>query len=168
MSIARLCAAVTVVLFCAAASPPETSLTSKEKTMLQRDVSGGAYEQQLSALALKKSSNPKIRAFAETGVRDHTALIKEARQIAGQGGDAPQADLTIQDKQKMASRSMQNGRAFDDAFAQAMGAVNEEDKRSFAADEKDASSPEVKQYLQHSHDIDAKHESMLQGLHVGY
>ena len=167
MSIARV-SVVAVAVLCCAAETPETSLTAKEKAMLQSDVSGGAYEQQLSVLALKKSSNPKVRAFAETDLRDHTALIKEARQVAGEGNAAPQADLTIQDKQKMASLSLQSGKAFDDAFAQAMGAVNEEDKRSFASDEKDASNPQVKQFLQHSHDIDAKHESMLQALKVGY
>ncbi len=168
MNVSRLSIVAVAVLCCAASEPAGGSLTAREKTMLQKDVSGGAYEQQLSALALKKSSNPQVKAFAEMDLRDHTALIEEAKQVSGEGTAAPQADLTTQDKQKVASLTKQTGKAFDEAYVQAMGAVNEEDKRSLGDNVAQATSPQVKQFLKHESAIDQKHFSMVQAIHIDY
>ncbi|HEX8620971.1 MAG TPA: DUF4142 domain-containing protein [Allosphingosinicella sp.] len=73
--------------------------------------------------ALAKSRNPKVRAFAETMVRDHAAVNDQALALVKKLGVTPEANPTSAAlargaAEKMRSLAALKGAAFDRAYAQ--------------------------------------------------
>ncbi len=73
-------------------------------------------------LALAISSNPAIREFAETMVRDHTAVNQQALALLDKLNAAPadnflSQDLTQQSEQLVNEMKQLNGAAFDNRYA---------------------------------------------------
>lgn len=73
-------------------------------------------------LALQKSRNPQVRAFAQDMVRDHTAVNEKALALAKKLGLQPQDNATSQALTQQADAEYQrlsalSGAAFDKAYA---------------------------------------------------
>ena len=74
-------------------------------------------------LALAKSQNPKIREFAQTMIRDHSAVNELALALLKKLNAKPQDNflsqkLNADSKKKLAELSKLNGRAFDKSYAE--------------------------------------------------
>ncbi|HYM72327.1 MAG TPA: DUF4142 domain-containing protein [Stellaceae bacterium] len=83
----------------------------------------GDIDIKAAKLALEKSKNPQVRAFAEDMVRDHTAVNDQALALVKKLNVTPQDNDTSKSlvKQADAERtklSALNGAAFDKAYAQ--------------------------------------------------
>lgn len=71
--------------------------------------------------ALEKSSNPEVRAFAETMIRDHTGVIEQAAALAERLGVTPEANATSEALTAQAAETRERlaeleGGAFDRAY----------------------------------------------------
>lgn len=74
-------------------------------------------------IALKKSSNADVKKFAQTMINDHTAIIKQATDLATKLNVTPETNPTTQsllDNAKMVADSLNNksGAEFDKYYAQ--------------------------------------------------
>ena len=82
----------------------------------------GSLDVEAGKLALKKSKNPKVRAFASEMVRDHQAVNDKALALVKKLHVTPEQNATSQGltKQAAATRAKLaklNGKAFDRAYA---------------------------------------------------
>lgn len=97
-----------------AATPSDPQIAHVAYTAGQIDVT--AAEQ-----ALAKSKTPKVRAFAETMVRDHKAVNAQALALVRKLGVTPEANptstaLSDQARAKLAELAKLDGAAFDRAY----------------------------------------------------
>lgn len=72
-------------------------------------------------LALKKSTNPEVKDFAQSMVKDHESIIKQAVALAGKLGVTPKDNAITKsllegEKTTMAKLSKLKGEAFDKAY----------------------------------------------------
>lgn len=86
-------------------------------------VTAGAIDIKAAELALKKSKNGEVRAFAEDMQRDHTAVNDKAQALVTKLGVKPEDNdtsrtLTTQADQKRAELEKLSGAAFDKAYAE--------------------------------------------------
>lgn len=71
-------------------------------------------------LAVHKTTNPEVKAFAETMVRDHTAVNEQAAALAKKLGVTPEASKTSKSLQKGADKMLEKLEGLDPgAFDQA-------------------------------------------------
>jgi len=82
----------------------------------------GQIDIETAKLALKKSKNKSVRAFAEDMVRDHEAVNKQALELVKKLNVTPEDNdtsraLTKQGEQKRAELAKLKGKQFDTAYA---------------------------------------------------
>ena len=83
----------------------------------------GQIDIEAAKQALAKSKNAEVRAFAETMVRDHTAVNEKALALVKKLGVTPEANPTSESLSSQAKATMQklgglDGAAFDRAYAE--------------------------------------------------
>lgn len=83
----------------------------------------GALDVAAGEQALARSSDPEVRAFAETMVRDHRAVNEQALALVQRLGVTPEENptstaLTEAANASLAERAMLEGEAFDRAYLQ--------------------------------------------------
>lgn len=112
---------ITLVMLCltlaagVASAAENQTLSAEEQAFLNRAMSDDAAQIAMAQMALKKSTNPKILALANTIIQERTALdAKLADVLTGQGKAKPAA--TGNDATLTALQSL-NGDAFDKTFA---------------------------------------------------
>jgi len=100
-------------------------------------------EIELGKLALSKSSNPAVKAFATTLVADHTKSATEMKPFADKLNVTLPATITEKGKEKYNSLNEKTGKDFDQKFADLMVEGHEDavDKMEKAAE--NANDPEV-------------------------
>jgi putative membrane protein len=97
-----------------AAAPTDPQIADIAYVAGQIDVAAGKQ-------ALAKSKNPKVRAFAEEMVRDHTAVNDKALALVKKLNVTPEPSPTTEALQKQADAKLKelaglNGAAFDKAY----------------------------------------------------
>jgi putative membrane protein len=97
-----------------AAAPTDAQIAHIAYTAGQIDVAAGRQ-------ALEKASSPAVRAFAETMVRDHTAVNDQALALVKRLGVTPQDNPTSEGLLKAAAAKLKDlaalqGAAFDRAY----------------------------------------------------
>ncbi|WP_432708623.1 DUF4142 domain-containing protein [Pedobacter sp.] len=92
-----------------------------------KDAAGaGMMEVVFGEMAVKKASNPKVKAFAEQMVKDHSKANKELAIIAEKASVLLPADLHPDHKKHYQQMSKLSGAAFDKEYMQMM--VNDHQK----------------------------------------
>lgn len=97
-----------------------TRLTLTNDSFVKKAMVAGKAEVELSNLALNKSQDSQVRAFAQRMVKDHTAAATELQTIAGSLGIAVPNEA--EHAQPMAAEKLNklSGTEFDDAYARIM------------------------------------------------
>ena len=150
-----------------AAQPPDGSAKTRltDARFVSQAAIGGMAEIQLSKLAIQKSSNPKLKKFAEQMLEDHQATAIKLKQIAQKHQLAVPTALDAAHRQTIAELQGLDGEAFDRTyvnvtkqdhdttvglFDQAAGetALNR-DLRDFAAQ----TLPVLRMHQQHAHQL---------------
>jgi putative membrane protein len=89
-------------------------------TFVKKAAVAGMTEVELANVALEKSQNPKVRAFAERMVADHGKANKELATIAkGKNLQVP-TSLDAEHKSMVETMSSKSGAAFDAAYGEHM------------------------------------------------
>lgn len=87
--------------------------------------SGGMFEVQSSQLALERSQNADVKAFAEKMVADHTPNNEELMAIATAAGLTPPAEIMGANAENMKAVQDATGDAFDKTYAEKQVAAHE-------------------------------------------
>ncbi len=102
-------------------------LSSADRTYLEQDARGAAYELQISQLAAQKASSPQVRQYAEMVAKDHENYNQKLQQLAEQDGVTVNNTPDQKDQAKINQLEQLNGSAFDKTYVQQMKQVNQSD-----------------------------------------
>lgn len=104
----------------AAADTSKMKMSSGDTQFATKAAVGGMAEVALGKLALQKTSNSKIKNFADMMVTDHGKANDELKGIAQKENLALPSSVDAEHQAKMDSLSKLSGKAFDKAYVGAM------------------------------------------------
>jgi putative membrane protein len=117
------------------ALPASTSTTgsssSATTTFAAEAARGGMMEVDMGRLAAQKAVDPRVRAFGERMVRDHSTADAALRQAAAETGVDLPGKLDAQQRQTIDDLAALSGPAFDHAYMKDMVKDHEEDVAAF-------------------------------------
>ena len=90
--------------------------TGSQSNFLSDAARSGAAEVEMARLAMKKSSDPAIKAFAQRLVNDHTASSRDLTALAGKKEITLSAELNNREKEAVKKLTGLSGAAFDAEF----------------------------------------------------
>lgn len=89
-------------------------------------VQGNTYEIMAAKIALQKSKDPNVQAFAKRMIKDHTALGKEMAPLIKAAGQTPPADLDQRRKGFLDNLKAASPADFDKTYIDQQVAAHEE------------------------------------------
>ena len=114
---------ITCVMLCltlaagVASAADNQTLTPEEQAFLNRAMSDDASQIAMAQMALKKSTNPKVIALANTIIQERTALDTQLAQVLTTSGDMQNKAKPADNDATLTSLQSLNGDAFDKTFA---------------------------------------------------
>jgi putative membrane protein len=134
---------------------------SQDKMFLMNAAEGGMTEIQASQLALKKSKNADVKAYAQKMVDDHTMLIAQMKPFADQMGVVPPAKLKPEHMQEMSRLKAMSGDKFDKEYVTAMVADHHKDLGDFMTERDTTSNADLKATVAKGTDVIKEHTEMI-------
>ena len=95
-------------------------LTIRDRKFVEQAASTNLAEIKMGSLALEKSSDPQVKAFAKKMVNDHQKAYDNLRQIADAQNMPMPTAVETKDQAEYDRLSKMEGRQFDQAFSQLM------------------------------------------------
>ena len=97
--------------------PPPPAVSPADQQFAAQAGASDQFEIQSSQLALQKSHNPRVRAFAQRMIDDHSKTTQQLTGIASGKGLTLQPALDQQQQQMLTDlQGLNNSRAFDRAY----------------------------------------------------
>lgn len=127
-----------------ASASSSSSATDTDKKFVTEALKGGMAEVSLGQLAAQKGASEDVKAFGQKMVTDHSRLGDRMKVVAGDIGVSAPDMTTLGDTAEKAKLEVLSGKAFDDAYINAMVKAHEDDLKAFQQEEADGTSPEVK------------------------
>jgi len=139
-----------------------TKLNNDDLDFVNGAAKGGTAEVALGHLAAQKSSNPRVQAFANRMVRDHSQIDRKlATLAASKGVDLPDGKGLTNDATYLELKVL-SGKEFDKAYVKAMVADHKEDVSSFEKQSAAAQDPDVKNFAAKTLPMLQEHLTMIQ------
>lgn len=148
----------------------ESALADEDQDFLENAIQGSHAEIVGSQLALEKTENSDVRAFAQMMIDDHQKMVKEAEALATKKGmEAPTGPSAMQTTEITALKALTGG-AFDAMYVNRIGvASHEATVEMFEQATREAQDPEVKamaektlpklrEHLEHARALNEKQE----------
>ena len=114
--------AIGCTLIGSAAVYAQSSTQDADKTFLTTAAQSDFNEIKFSELAEQKATNPRVKAFAQKMVHDHTQLEADVKPFADKWGVAPVTELDSEHQSKYDSLSSMSGADFDTQYMMDMDA----------------------------------------------
>ncbi len=152
-SIVLSCAAAVAVSPLFAQEPPQGppggpggpgGPNNPDAMFLHKAGEGGLLEIQLGQLAAQKSSNPRIQAFGQKMVHDHTMLNDQLKPFAMQDGVPPPDHLSSQGQHEYDRLSSMPEPQFDHVYLHMMVMDHQMDLREFRQEAQTTQDPQLK------------------------
>lgn len=115
-SLAALCAAAALGVSSVAQAAMTSGATGQDTNFAVNAAQGGMAEVKLAAVAMQKSKNPTVLAFARKMNADHTKNNAQLATIVKSEGMMPPSDVGPAKKAMMAKLQGLSGAAFDSAY----------------------------------------------------
>ncbi len=132
------------------AKPPsdkgDAVVTGGDLAFINDAAPGGMAEVELGKMALQKSTNADVKAFAQKMVDDHTKAGDELKQLAAQKKVTLSTELLPAHKQLMDKLSKLSGADFDKEYVKAMLEAHNKDVTAFESVSKTAGDADVKAF----------------------
>lgn len=123
----------------------ESGLADEDRQFLEDAIEGSYAEIEGSQLALEKSEDPEVRAFAEHMIKDHSQMAKEGSTFATKKGLTPPDGPSAMQVTEITALKALTGGAFDAMYINRIGvASHEATVEMFEEASKNAQDPEVK------------------------
>lgn len=134
--------------------------TDQDKQFLTTASQANYNEITFSKLALRKSQNPTVRAFAERMVQDHTRLGQEMQPYAQQWGITPANSLDSMHQQKYDQLQGLSGADFDKQYMSDMTTDHVQAVDLFKSEEASTTLPKFKTTVRKGEHVVAEHLEM--------
>ena len=150
----RVVLAVAILLV---ATPAFAAVSAADRSFLQHEAQGAAYELALAQLAAQKATREDVKAYAQHVVADHDQANAALEQLAQSKGVSLPKTLSNDDQTRLAGLQNLQGHEFDRSFVNEALRINREDKSDFAKEARTTHDPEVRAYVKQSSAMDQKH-----------
>lgn len=140
---------------------------SADKSFIKDASEGSLAEVNFAKLALQKSKDANVRAFAEKMITDHEMLIKSMKPFAVKY-DVKPSGTPIMDHAKYQELKMKSGTDFDRAYVEAMVKDHHDDLKTFMDEENKTDDPELKAAVAKGEKVILEHTEMIDKIaHMG-
>jgi putative membrane protein len=99
-----------------AATTAPADLSAADKKFVEKAASAGLAEVQAAQLAQQKSSDPKVKDFAQTMITDHTEINQKLTALAQQKGVTVPTEVDSKDQKQLDKLGKLDGKKFDKAY----------------------------------------------------
>jgi putative membrane protein len=137
--------AASAVALCGVALAQNT-LSPADLKFVHEAAAGSAAEVEMGNTAATKATDPKVKAFGERMVADHTKLGDELKALATQKGVTLSAGPDAKSKKTSDKISKMSGAAFDKAYMRDMVTDHQKDVAEFRKQANDATDPDIKKW----------------------
>lgn len=131
-----------------------------DKDFLMKASQSDFTEMKFSQLALQKATNPKVKAYAQKMIDDHTKLEAEMKPFADKLGVTPVTELDAEHQQKYDALNQMSGMDFDKTYMTGMAQDHHVALDLFKSEEKSASDPSMKPVVAKGEKVVAMHTKM--------
>ncbi len=156
----RLLASLTVAAVFAAGS---AFATDKPVDFVTKAAQGDMFEVKLAQLALKKSKNRDVRAFATRMINDHSKSEKELKVVAGKSRIRLPTKLDKEHTDKLNDFSKKRD-SFDRDYIVFMADDHRDDVATFDDFAKNGDEPKLKEFAGKTLPVLVKHKDMVDGI----
>jgi putative membrane protein len=138
--------------------------TDLDKLFLSKASEGNFAEIELSQLALIKTSNAKVKAFAEKMVADHTMLESKMKPFAEADGVMPANAMNADHQAEFDRLKKMQGPAFDVEYIKAMDMDHHKAEAAFDMELQRTDDPDFKKAVTSGKKVVAEHTMMADKL----
>jgi putative membrane protein len=142
----------------------QSDSATQDKTFLTAASAGGMAEVQLGQLAAEKASSPKVKAFGQKMVTDHTMLNNELKPFADKDGVTPPSSLTSDDQAEYDKLNGLSGKDFDKEYVAYMMKDHDKDLAAFQQEESMTQDAQLKMAVMKGEKVIAQHHRMIDRL----
>lgn len=142
----------------AAPPPPPPAVSPVDQQFAAQAGASDQFEIQSSQLALQKSRNPRVRAFAQHMIDDHTRTTQQLTGIASGKGLTLQPALDQQQQQMLTDlQGLNNSRAFDRAYLHDQVVGHQATAQAFQTEISNGQDAQIKDFAQQTLPIIQSH-----------
>ena len=135
-----------------------------DKQFLMTASQGDYTEITFSKLALDKSTNPQVKAYAQKMIDDHTKLETEMKPFADKMGVTPATSLDQMHQQLYDQLSQQSGVDFDKGYMNGMDKDHHQTLDAFKTEISSTQNAEMKPTLKKGEKVVAEHTKMADSM----
>ncbi len=140
---------------------PACAQSHSDKEFLEKSSQGNVAEVELGKLALEKSHNPQVRAFAQRMIHDHEMLGKKMTPFVAQAGLQPSTSLNTEHQHLYNKLKDLSGTEFDKQYVEAMDKDHHEDLKDFQDEVSSTQDQKLKQAVSSGEKVIAEHTHMI-------
>ena len=115
-------ASVIAAAFLALSAPAQTTINHADKSFIEKAAKAGMKEVDISRVAVERTSDPRVRAFAEMLVADHSGANDALATIAASKG----VHLPAKDVDGAEKWTKKSGKDFDEDYVEKMVSAHKE------------------------------------------
>ena len=141
-----------------------TAQSHSDKEFFEKASQGNVAEVELGKLALKKSTNPDVQAFAKRMIQDHQMLGKKMAPLLAQAGVKPSISLNTMHQHLYNELSTKSGADFDKAYIEAMDKDHHEDLKDFQDEVSSTQVASIRTTVSSGEKVIAEHTQMVDSL----
>lgn len=138
--------------------------TDQDKQFVMTAAQSDYNEIHLSQLAVQKATDPKVKAFAQKMVTDHTTLEQEMKPFAQQLGVTPPTSFDSQHQQIYDQLNQLSGKDFDKQYMSAMDTDHHTALTLFQTELSSTQNTAMKPTLKKGEKVVAEHTKMADKL----
>lgn len=139
--------AAVALLSSVAISGMAASPAAYDKTFLVKAADSGSTEITASKVAQSKSSNPQVKAFADSMVADHSKVADELKQLASSKQVEVSDQPSARHQTEIDKLSKLDGKQFDSQYAARIGVAAHKDAvKLFTEASQKATDPDIKAF----------------------
>ena len=143
---------------------PVRAQSHTDKDFLKTASQGDIVEVELAKLALKKSSNPEIQAFAKRMIHDHEILERQMKPFVVQAGIQPPTSLNTEHQHLYNKLNGLSGEAFDKAYVDDMDKDHHQDLADFQKEIASTKDAQLKATVEQGEKVIVEHVQMIDGI----
>jgi putative membrane protein len=135
----------------------------KTSSFLKEAADGGMAEVRLGEMALQKSTNQRVKNFANMMVTDHSGANSKVKSFASERNITLPTDVSDKHKETMDDLMKKEGKDFDKAYVKAMVEDHEKDIKKFEDAEGKVNDATVKNFITATLPVLRTHLDSIQG-----
>lgn len=138
--------------------------THSDKSFMETASQGNVTEVEMAKLALKKSQNPDVKAFAEKMIHDHTMLGKKMAPLMATAGVKPSVSMNTEHQHLYNKLNGLSGAEFDKEYVEAMVKDHHTDLKDFQDEVNSTQDVHLKPVVVSGEQVIAEHTKMADAL----